>query len=326
MKHFTICFLIFMWNGYFAQNTCPPSLVCSNYNAVPNGAGTGGQNGELSAATDGCLGGEHNSTWITVNITVGGTFGFTINPNTNNNDFDFAVWGPNSACPPTTGPIRCSYAVNNNNFAGNADNGNTGINTTINSTHPNSESDNAEGAGGNGWVNSLNVTAGQTYLILIDNFTTNSGYQINFNGSSSIACPLPVELLDFTVEKSGQNNILKWSTLSEKNAHHFKISETTDVISWKDIGTIAASGNSSQLTSYQLTDKAVTKEMHYYKLTQYDYSGQYKSFKIIAIDNSQEELRITKCINIIGEDVPENYEGLKIITYSDGTIKKVLEY
>ncbi|MEO6304329.1 MAG: hypothetical protein ABIP51_14280 [Bacteroidia bacterium] len=324
MKTFLTVSLIIFCCDFFSQNTCPPSLVCSNYNGIPNGAGAGGQNGELSAATDGCLGGEHNSSWITVNITIGGTFGFTINPNTNNNDFDFAVWGPNSACPPTTAPIRCSYAVNNNNFAGNADNGNTGISTTINSLHPTSESDNTEGSGGNGWVNSINVTAGQTYLILIDNFTTNSGYQIDFNGSSSIACPLPIELADFSVESKGEDNFLKWSTFSERNASYYKIENATDAQNWKEIGILQASGNSNSLRSYSMIHKNVTKVINYYRLTQYDFDGQFKAFKIIVIDNFKGKLTIVRRVNIVGQNVSKDYKGLKIVTYSDGSVKKIL--
>ncbi len=324
MKHYFIYLLIIYSYPFFSQNTCPPSLVCSNYNAVPNGAGPGGQNGELTGGTDGCLSGEHNSSWITVNITVGGTFGFTINPNTNNNDFDFAVWGPNSPCPPTTTPVRCSYAVNNNNFAGNADNGNTGISTTINSTHPNSESDNTEGSGGNGWVNFINVTAGQTYLILIDNFTTNSGYQINFNGTSSIACPLPVELVEFTGEIKENDNVLTWATLSERNANYYKLENASDAQAWREIGIVPASGNSNGYRSYSFTDKNVVKEINYYRLTQYDFDGKYKSFKIIAVDNFKGMPTIIRRTNILGQDVPKDYKGLKIVTYSDGSVRKIL--
>src|ERR1700741_106045 len=147
-------------------NNCPAFALCntSNFSDTPSGIGTQ----ELGAGNQGCLTTEHQSVWLSVTTNTAGTISFTINPNTNGDDFDFAVWGPGSACPPTTAPIRCSWAVKNNNFAGTGDNGNTGINSTFNSTHPlGAQNDNSEGAGGNGWVNNIAANAGETYLVLI---------------------------------------------------------------------------------------------------------------------------------------------------------------
>lgn len=133
MKYKLLLLFLFLFNRLLCQNTCPATFICNTYNTTPSGTGPGGQYGELSSSTDGCLSGEHNSTWLTITILNSGTLTFVIDPNNNSNDFDFAIWGPGSNCPPSNNPIRCSFA---------AGTGNTGLNTTA--------SDFAEGVFGNG--------------------------------------------------------------------------------------------------------------------------------------------------------------------------------
>lgn len=306
------------------QSDCPPTQTCTSLSNTPGGSGVGGQFGEITAATDGCLGGEHNSCWITVNILTSGTLEFTINPNVNANDFDFAVWGPNSACPPTNSPIRCSYAINNNNFAGPSDNGNTGISTASNSTHPlASENDNSEGAGGNGWVNSMNVIAGETYLILVDNFTTNSGFQISFGGSSTLNCSfLPIELSEFYGINNGTYNTLKWTTLSEINNDYFIIEKSTDGVSWSQVEIVDGAGSSSVEINYNIIDHVPFQGINYYRLTQVDFDGNSKTFDLISVNNSGDAPYIIRITDILGQDVDNSYQGLRLVHYSNGTIQK----
>jgi hypothetical protein len=307
---------------------CPPVTVCTDFANTPNGTGAGGQFGEINAGTDGCLNGEHNSTWIDISISLSGTLDFTINPNNNNNDFDFAVWGPNTLCPPSTPPIRCSYAVKNNNFAGTADNGNTGIGTTINNTHPQSENDVTEGAGGNGWVNTLNVLAGEKYLLLIDNFTTNSGFLITFPtgaGSSSLSCvPLPIHLIAFEGYYTGSDNLLTWKTATEMNNDYFTLERSTDGYDFTEIAKIKSQGSSNSPKTYSFHDNSFEAKINYYRLKQTDNNGQFEIFKLLFIDNSREPAKIIKIIDVTGREVDEYYQGFRIIYYEDGRIVKTV--
>lgn len=319
---FLMCLMFYAYS--YAQNDCPPTTVCAPFAATPSGAGVGGQFGEIGAATDGCLSGEHNSTWITVTILTSGTLEFTINPNVNANDFDFAVWGPGSPCPPTVAPIRCSFAVNNNNFVGAGDNGNTGVNTNINFTHPlASETDLTEGVFGNGWVNAINVTAGQTYLILVDNFTTNSGFNITFGGTATLDCTaLPIELLTFYGTNEDSYNLLTWSTATETNNDYFILERSSDGYNWTEVSRIDGAGNSSQTLNYSFKDFGFKNGINYYRLTQTDYNGQHETFNIIAINNYKESPKILKTTNMMGQEVSNDFEGLRIVYYSDGTTLK----
>lgn len=314
--------LILFCNLSFGQNSCPPIFACSDVSNTPNGAGTGGQFGEINAGTDGCLSGEHNSTWITITILNSGTLLFTINPTTNSNDFDFAIWGPNSGCPPTGAPIRCSYAVGNTNFAGPGDNGNTGINSTFNSTHPlANENDNSEGAGGNGWVNDINVLAGESYLILVDNFTTNNGFNITFGGTSVLDCNiLPIDLVEFKVYTLSNKNILEWTTMSESNNDYFILEHSQNGYDWSEITRIDGAGNSSSELNYSYVVEFENR-INYYRLTQVDFDGTYDVFDLISINNSSNKV-VIKITDFLGQEVDEFYTDLRIIHYSDGTTEK----
>lgn len=185
--------LMLLANMAFSQgNNCPAFPLCNtaSFSDTPNGVGTQ----ELGLSNQGCLSGEHQSVWLQVTVQTSGVMVFRINPNAAD-DFDFAVWGPNSPCPPTTLPIRCSWA---------AGSGNTGIRAA--------SGDVTENAFGDGWVDPINVTAGQTYLILIDNFSINLGFQLDWNfgannTTATFTCALlPIELLDFKVTEQNKSN------------------------------------------------------------------------------------------------------------------------
>ncbi len=186
-----------------------------------------------------------------------------------------------------------------------------------------SETDLTEGVFGNGWVNAINVIAGETYLILADNFTTNSGFNITFGGTSTLDCAiLPIELLTFEGRNEGSYNLLTWETASESNNDYFKIESSVDGYNWNEIGRVVGAGNSSQALSYSLKDFGFKNGVNYYKLSQVDYDGNSETFNIISINNYKESPKIVKITNFMGQEVVYDFDGLRIIYYSDGTIQK----
>lgn len=278
-----------------AQN-CPSTNICGLTSMTPSGAGTQ----ELNSSNNGCLSIEHNSVWYTVTILTSGTLQFTIDPNINSNDFDFGVWGPNSACPPTNNPIRCSYA---------AVTGNTGVNTALNGGGPNSE-----GVFGDGWVNDITVIAGETYLILIDNFTTNGGFQLTFGGTSTLNCSfLPIELTDFKCETLSNNIMVSWSTATETNNQEFQLWRSTDAINWIKLVTKPGAGTTSSSNSYWFNDYFPPTGTYYYKLVQRDFDGTETTHDITSCSYVQNAGVAVKYYNMIGQIV--NIENAAIGLY-----------
>lgn len=166
------CFPLFIWAQ--ANNDCRDTrdrLVCGNQTFSDNSDGPGRNDFQSSANDQGCLStGEHESAWYQIKIQTSGTLTFVIDP-TSNDDYDFAVYGPNKTCEALGSPIRCSYALGQSN---------TGLSLTA--------TDLSEGVPGDGFVRYLDVVEGETYFIIVDNFsTTNNGFTFQWGGSAELS-------------------------------------------------------------------------------------------------------------------------------------------
>jgi hypothetical protein len=135
---------------------------------------------------------------------------------------------------------------------------------------------------------------------------------------------LPVELLYFMGTKYRLFNILKWSTASENSSDYFSIEVSTDGFSWNKIGEEKAAGNSNIEINYSYTHTFTDHNVHYYKLLQYDYDGAFKEYGPIGMDNTLKPSKLLKIINLIGQEIDENYRGIVIEVYEDGTIIRTL--
>ncbi len=160
--------------------------------------------------------------FIVFTIATGGTLVFDITPNPNV-DIDFALWRipSNYDCSDLGPPIRASWDLPPSYTIG--------LSTT--------ETDLCECASGNGYVAAVNVSAGESYLLLIDDFAgvTNNPQNItvDFSGStatfgstpSECPTPLPIALLADVAEEE-QGNKIRWGILLgeyEQQPHQMRI-------------------------------------------------------------------------------------------------------
>ncbi|MEZ5002960.1 MAG: gliding motility-associated C-terminal domain-containing protein [Chitinophagales bacterium] len=184
-----LVFLLLSCTGIlFAQNistdcagTSGALGICSNETLNLNSNGPGRDDFASPNNSSGCIDEEHQSAWLFIQIDSGSTLGFIIDP-IGSDDYDFAVYGPDRECGNLGSPIRCSWALGS---------GNTGMNGNSN--------DNSEGVNGNGFVRWLNVNPGETYYILIDNYSSsNQGFSLTWNGNASLNCDvtLPCPVVD----------------------------------------------------------------------------------------------------------------------------------
>lgn len=170
---------LFVVSSLYAQSDCRDFLVvCGNADLSLNSNGTGSDDfSNPNNQPPACGFGESQSLWLKVPISRDGFLEFAIRPNNNQDDFDFAIYGPNVSCSNLGASIRCSST--NPQAAGvSAD---TGLRS--------SESDDSEGPGslGNGFVSALPVRAGEEYIILIDNFSqTNAGFELEWSSASPL--------------------------------------------------------------------------------------------------------------------------------------------
>jgi len=162
-------------------------LCFNTYNTTASYSGTGNYWNEIptyggSVADNNCpgnclLGGEINDVWYTFTAQTTGTVSFIITPNNSADDYDWAVYDLTSA--------ECMDIATNAdalqvscNFCG-----------TSGSTGPSGASA-ADCQHGNSCTNfndDLNVTAGETYVVNVSNWSaTQSGYTISFGGTAQI--------------------------------------------------------------------------------------------------------------------------------------------
>ncbi len=150
----------------------------------------------------------------------------------------------------------------------------------------------------------------------------------SYNGGAGIqAVGLPIQLISFTGEKEGVSNLLKWNTSSEINNDYFTLEKTIDGSNFETIGTLNGAGNSSVQNNYQLYDYNFQKTINYYRLKQTDFDGNSTYAQEVSIDNRENESDLKTIVlitNILGQEVNENYKGLVIISYSDGSSMKVI--
>jgi|GEM_PF-2456863 len=146
-----------------------------------------------------------------------------------------------------------------------------------------------------------------------------------FGGVVSAAVALPIELVSFTGKKDGNNNELKWTTATELNNDYFTIEKTLDGTNFEIVGIENGAGNSNQYLDYSLIDYDVREVINYYRLKQTDFDGKYDFSELISIDNRTNNKEIAFITNILGQEVNENYRGLVVIVYSDGTSVKVIQ-
>ncbi|MCT2407825.1 gliding motility-associated C-terminal domain-containing protein [Chryseobacterium antibioticum] len=186
MKKTLLLLIFFISQVFYAQSDCVTAIpLCGNSDISYTPTGHGNIQEELS--TSGCLGRDENySVWYTFTIATSGTLSFTIDPNVNTDDYDFAVYGPttNGCTSLNTNntfvtPIRCNYA-------GRVPNGDTGLSLTI----PPPATPNGTGTAGNQieWSPYMQVLAGETYYLIVDNFeSSDDGFKLIWGGTATLS-------------------------------------------------------------------------------------------------------------------------------------------
>lgn len=230
--------------------------------------------GITAEGCSGCVTSENYTNWYRITIQTSGTLAFTINPNNNTDDFDPVVFGPNVTCGALGAPVRCSYAINSGN-------GNTGLG--------NGATDASETVAGDQWVSQMNVTAGQTYYVMINGWSATSGsngFLLDWTGTAGLNCVfLPVEMLYFRNTCESGRSILEWATGSEVNSSHFVVERSEDGVDWREIGRVNSVHHSSTETQYIYVDER-SNEMRggFYRLLQVDLDGRVTESEVVPME------------------------------------------
>jgi hypothetical protein len=132
---------------------------------------------------------------------------------------------------------------------------------------------------------------------------------------------LPVELSSFEAEPIDNYNFVTWTTESEYNSDYFMLESSFDGEVWTVINVQEAAGNSVSRINYSYIDDRFG-EISYYRLVQYDIDGKSETFGAIYVVRNYQKKPIYKRLNLAGQEVDENYKGVIIVMYQDGTSDK----
>jgi hypothetical protein len=260
---------------------CPNAInVCSNtsFNITPSGSGNIVEFGTGSISNpstnpnccnSGCLlTGEVNSTWLLITIQTSGMLQFALGSAGGSGCYDWTMFGPYTASTCTSiasnslAPIACNWNGSCNQFTGMA---------------------NPLPAGGaaSSFEQPIAVTAGQKYMICFSNYSSlTTTVPVNFMGSATIGCtPLPIELGNFYCSQKGNRMSVEWTTTSEINNNYFVIEKSLDGINFTELGTVLGAGNSNITNKYSLMDDAPQQGNNYYRLKQFDFNGENRTFE-----------------------------------------------
>lgn len=140
---------------------------------------------------------------------------------------------------------------------------------------------------------------------------------------------LPIEIVSFEARKNEGYNTLTWVTATETNNDYFTLERSIDGFNWVEIATVDGAGTVSTPSFYEYKDYEFTEDtVNYYRLKQTDFNGLFEYFQIVYVSNFgiQKKGTLLKTINLMGQEVNQDYEGLVLEHYSDGTIRKVYRH
>ncbi|MFT4831271.1 MAG: gliding motility-associated-like protein [Psychroserpens sp.] len=267
---FSMCFwFLFSWTA-MAQNSpdCRSAIpVCADVPIMSETDGSGDvddfdpdfilQSGCLEKGSVASANIENNTSWYVFRAGTDGQIGFDIEALSSTAEWDFALYGPDVDCGAISSgnaqPIRCNYEVNNTDFTGigvNPANGQEGSPFLTGSQNTYDE-----------W---LDVTAGEIYYLLINNFNTNfdgdpEPFSLTFTGSSvdadqnsALDCTLRDEFLGLDIYACEDDPDIVLSALNSPAGPD--IVNVTWSVDYEDDGTIdAVLASGPAATQYTVT-------------------------------------------------------------------------
>jgi len=177
------------------------------------------------------------------------------------------------------------------------------------------------------------VTAGQKYVMYIDNFDiTGQAFTLNWSlsGGASLDCNvLPIELVDMRATAVGEEVLVEWTTVTERGSASYIVERSSDNISFSPIGQMDAAGESRERINYDLVDRTPYAGLNYYRVKQLDLDGSFEYSPVVTamILHSENAIRVvpnpaTDRIQILS---PKHVTGTAVVEVLDLTGRIVLK-
>ena len=147
---------------------------------------------------------------------------------------------------------------------------------------------------------------------------------------TDMGAPLPVELVDFTAERTSvQEVILRWTTVTEHDNAGFELwrmMEGEDA--FEEVGWSVGAGTVQQVMNYTHRDQNVSHGTSYYKLKQVDMDGSYHWGPIAAVEGWLSSGRLTISPNPATDRISLTGlpEGITSLVLHDATGREVMRW
>ncbi len=120
---------------------------------------------------------------------------------------------------------------------------------------------------------------------------------------------LPVELINFTARRNGENTVeLQWETASEVNSQSFVVERSVDGVQFQRIAQVAAAGNSNQTLYYNAFDYAPVLGLSYYRLRIIDKDGHEEFTRFIPIRITPNDVVVTVAPNPVEDQFTLSFD------------------
>jgi hypothetical protein len=142
---------------------------------------------------------------------------------------------------------------------------------------------------GNTWVDhGSSGYEGDTESGIIKSVDAISNFSPFTLGSTSLANPLPVELLYFDAFLQNEIVVIEWATATETNCDYYLVERSSDLEKFTPVGVLQGAGNSTTTQNYELYDESPLSGFVYYRLKQFDYDGESTSYgpKSVKVETS----------------------------------------
>lgn len=139
------------------------------------------------------------------------------------------------------------------------------------------------GAGVTTFTDNVTEVTTYTYRVIAFNDSAVSNYS---NEADILVTGVPVELVSFTANVSGDKVLLNWSTATEQNNKGFNI-ERSFGQNWEHVAFITGHGTSSERNYYSYSDDYTNNSYHgrvLYRLKQLDFNGTFKYSPAVMVD------------------------------------------
>jgi hypothetical protein len=171
-------------------------------------------------------------------------------------------------------------------------------------------------------INLTALPAATTYYVYVDGWGA-MGEDVEFNILVNPVVALPITLSKFNGKAFEKFNFVCWETSNEVNNDYFILEKSNDGDNYEEMSRINSKGNGNSLTNYSFQDNT-TENLVYYRLIQVDFNGKTTYSQPISVYRTEafSNATLIRIVNMLGQEVTSDYQGLKIYSFSDGTIFK----